>query len=188
MEKSFENEIYQEFKEEKLINFFKKYKIIIISIFLIFIVLIFIYQFNIFYIKKRNIENVEKILLSQIYLDNQNLIGLNILNDLSKSENNSISILSSKKLIDFYLKENKKDEALKKIIFLKKKLKKDTVNLELLNIKEAVIKFDDIKEEELLKILKTKENETFTNTKKKLLYDFYIKNNEIKKAKQFLVN
>jgi len=57
----------------------------------------------------------------------------------------------------------------------------------LLNIKMVILKFDQITENEILKLLKIKNNKNFNLIKSKLLYDFYIKSGQKDKAKQVLL-
>ena len=185
MENNFENEINQELEREKFINFFQKNKIKIIFFLLSLFFLIFGYQIKKFYQTKTNSENIEKILLSKIYLQNDKQGAINLLNEIKKSDNNSISTLSSNELISFYLKEKNLISVMNEINFLKKKIGNDKQALTLLNIKEVLIKFDTIKEKEILELLKETKNDNFLLIKKKLLYDFYIKDNQIKKAEQF---
>lgn len=187
MENSLENEINQELKKEKFKIFYKnnKIKIIFIIIFLFF--LIFVYQLRIFYIKKNNSENIEKILLSKNYLDEKNLKGVDILNKLKNSNDYTISIISTYQLIDFYLKEKNKKAVLDQINFLKKKLNNNKHALELLNIKDVLIQFDTIQEKEILALLNKTKNDKFTFIKNKLLYDFYTRDKQFKKAEQFII-
>lgn len=183
MNTNLENEIRQELEKEKFINFYKKYKTKIIFFIISIIIFIFGYQFRILYINKANSENVEKILLSQIYLYEKNQNGIKILNEVKNTDNFTISIISTFKLIDYYLDKNDKKSALEYLIFLKKKIVNDDNFIELLNIKETIIKFDEIKEEEILNLLK--KSDKFSSIKNKLLYDFYLNKNQVSKAKQF---
>lgn len=184
MENSLEKEITQELERDKFINFYKKNKNKIIFFILFFLILIFGYQIRSFYYDKQNSENIEKILLSQIYLgeNTNNKEGIDILNEVKKSNNETIVILSSNKLIDFYVKRNEMQKALNEIIFLKERLKNNSYSLELINIKEAIIKFDNIKENEILILLKKTNNEYFSSIKKQLIKQYYIKNKQFKKA------
>lgn len=183
MENSLEKEITEELERDKYINFYKKNKNKIIFFILFFLILIFGYQIRSFYYDKQNSGDIEKILLSQIYLgENNNKEGVDILNEVKKSNNETIVILSSNKLIDFYVKRNEMQKALNEIIFLKERLKNNSYSLELINIKEAIIKFDNIKENEILILLKKTNNEYFSSIKKQLIKQYYIKNNQFKKA------
>lgn len=183
MNDNLENEIRQELEKEKFINFYKKYRTKLVFFIISTIILIFSYQFRTLYINKANSENIEKILLSQIYLDEKNQNGIKILNELKNTDNPTISTISSFKLIDYYLDKNDRKSALEYLIFLKKKIGNDDNLLELLNIKETIIKFDEIKEGEILNLLK--KSEKFSSIKNKLLYDFYLSKHQISKAKQF---
>lgn len=183
-----ENEINQELKKDKLLNFYKKNKIKIISLIIFLIILIFGYQFRAYYINKKNSEYIEKILLSTIYLDQESQKGIDSLNEIKdKINSDTIVILSSYQLIDFYLKKNNKQKALEEIIYLRKKLKNNSNALELINIKEAIIRFDQIEEKDILKLLKNEKKENFMSIKKKLFYDFYTKKGQLNKAKQFIL-
>ena len=53
------------------------------------------------------------------------------------------------------------------------------------NIKEVLLNFENIKEKEILSLLKLdNENGNFALLKRKLLFDFYYKNGQLKKANQ----
>lgn len=185
MVSNIENEINQEIEKERFINFYKKNKFKIIFFILFMLFLIFGYQIKIIYLNKKNSEFIEKILLSKIYLDEKKKEGLDILNEVKNTNNDTIFILSSYQLIDFYLEKKDEKAALEQLNFLRQKLKKNSYALELLNIKEVIIKFDYIEEKEILNLLKTSTKQNFTIIQNKLLYDFYIKNNQPIKAKQF---
>lgn len=56
-------------------------------------------------------------------------------------------------------------------------------------IKKAILKFDYIQEPEILQLLEHKnKNSNFNLIKKKLLVDFYTKNNQLNKANQIKKN
>lgn len=187
MNNNLENEIREELEKEKILNFYNKNKKKIIFFIIFIILFIFGYQFQSLYQKKNNSEDIEKILLSKIYLDNKNQKGIDLLNEVKKSNNHNIMIISYYELIEFFLNNNKSQDAFDQILLLKKKLKNNKKALELLSIKETIIKFDNIEENEILNLLKSVKNENFLKIKNKLLYDFYIKNNQLDKASQFLI-
>lgn len=187
MENNFENEINQELEKDKFINFYKKNKIKLIFFLIFFIFSIFGYQLRTIYKNINNSKNIEKILLSKIYLDEKKQEGQSILNEIKDSSDFSISMLSTFQLIDFHLKNGEKNKALKELYFLKNKNKNNERVLDLLTIKEVIIKFDYITENEIVSLLKKNNNKNFAIIKNKLLYDFYIKSNQLKKAEQFIV-
>ncbi len=185
MNNNFENEINQELGKEKYINLYKKNKFKIFFFVLFAFLLIFGYQIKTMYLNKKNSENIEKLLLSKIYLYEKNKEALDILNEVKNANNDTISILSSYQLIDFYLEKKDEKAALEQLNFLRKKVKNNNYAMELLDIKEALIRFDNIEEKNILKLLKSSKNNNFLTIKNKLLYDFYIKNKMLIKAKQF---
>ena len=58
---------------------------------------------------------------------------------------------------------------------------------ELSEIKKVILYFDDIKESEILNISKDNKS-NFKLIKTKLLYDYYLKSNQLEKAKQVQKN
>ena len=85
------------------------------------------------------------------------------------------------------MKKKDKKAALEQLKLLRQMLKNNDNALELLDLKEVIIRLDSIEEKEILSLLKSSKKQNLSITKNKLLYDFYIKNNQPKKAEQFFI-
>lgn len=184
MSNELETQIEEDLLKDKITRIYKKYKLLIISIFFLLILAPIIFQFKVYYEKKKNEDFTALYLKAELEIvDNKNS-SIEILRYLYQNGNDAIKILSLTKLIEIFLEDNDKDAALNE---LKKSnlIFKDKVFSELLKIQEALLLFDNIKEAELLKLLKSEQN-NFQSLKNKILYDFYIKNNQLKKARDYL--
>jgi len=91
-------------------------------------------------------------------------------------------------LLEDYIESNNFQMALQEINFQKKNIKnKFFQNLN--EIKFIILNFDNFNEKEILSIFENKNKyRFFKRTENKLISDFYMKNNEFKKANQFLKN
>ena len=183
MSNELESQIKESLFKEKIEKFYKKNKILIIVFFIILIVTPIFIQIN-SYLNKKNNEN----LLEQ-YLKAESLIkkdvnqALEILENLTNSQNQTIQKLALNRTVDIYLNQGQKDKAL--LQFEKVRDFDNKLFDELNNVKQVILKFDTIKESEILDLLKIDhKNDSFILIKKKLLYDFYIKSNQLNKAKQ----
>jgi len=182
MANEFEDEIRNEVFSDKLNNFFKKYKKIIILVSILIISIPICLQFYLFFQNQKKQTLLSEYLKAEIMLDLKNNEAILILNKLKNSNNEIISILSLNKLLDYYLLNNK-DEAIKLLNNYNFTNKQSYFN-ELQNIKKVILNFDKINENQILNFLSTNDDSKFKNIKKKLLYDFYVKNNKVRKAKQ----
>ena len=175
-------EIKDEILKDKFKIFYNKYRLyILISVFIIILTPI-IFQIYIHNENTNRSSLISEYLKAEKMLDTKNNEAILILDKLKNSNNEIISILSLNKLLDYYLLNNK-DKAINLLDNYKFSFKQSYLN-ELQNIKKAILNFDKINENQILNLLSTKESEKFKNIKKKLLYDFYIKNGQAKKAKQ----
>ena len=86
------------------------------------------------------------------------------------------------KLNEYYI-NNQKNKALE---LLKFKDFDNNMFKELLNIKKIILNFDDIARKKYWPYLEIKKD-NFKLLKTKLLYDFYIKSNQLDKAKQIQI-
>jgi len=183
MSNEIETQIDDELLRDKVLNFYKKFKIIIISISILLIISPILFQVNNYYKNSKDADLTAKYLKAEMLLQSgDSPRSLEILNSLKSSNNDAIKSLSISTLVKYYLDKDDKPKALKTI--------KDANNdfnskifKELNNIQEALLSFDTINESDLIKLLKTENNE-FQNIKNKILYDFYIKNNQLKKAEE----
>lgn len=181
------NELDLQIKEEifrdKILNFYNNYKFLVIILFIIIIVLPICYQSILYYKKKINENILADYLKAEMLLSIDEKQAIKKLKVLQKSNNEIAIMLASGKLLDY--SQEKVDIHFNESLIENKKQIKQNINLELNNIKNVIVKFDNISEEEILGMLKSnQEKEVFRSIKKKLLYDFYIKNNQTSKANQ----
>ena len=87
------------------------------------------------------------------------------------------------KLAEYYINNNQKNKALE--ILNNTEVFGNSMFIELSEIKKVILNFDNINENEILNLTKNKKNkDNFKLLKTKLLYDYYIKSNQLEKAKQ----
>ena len=87
------------------------------------------------------------------------------------------------KLAEYYINNNQKNKALE--ILNNTEVFGNSMFIELSEIKKVILNFDNINENEILNLTKNKKNkDNFKLLKTKLLYDYYIKSNQLDKAKQ----
>ena len=183
MSNELESQIKESLFKEKIEKFYKKNKILIIVFFIILIVTPIFIQINSYLNKKNNENLLEQYLKAESLIKKDDNQALEILENLRNSQNQTIQKLALNRTVDIYLNQGQKDKALlqlEKISDFDNKLF-DELN----NVKQVILKFDTIKESEILELLKIdNKNNSFILIKKKLLYDFYIKSNQLNKAKQ----
>ncbi|EMH80327.1 hypothetical protein HIMB114_00007150 [alpha proteobacterium HIMB114] len=186
MKKEIDIVIEDELFKDKLSKFYNinKKKIISLAVIIIFIPIIF--QLFVYVQNKNNEKLITEYLRAEI-LSEENLVeSIRILNNLILSNNDTIVSLSVNKLIDINIKKKNYNLAIKKISELKHKFKNKELD-DLIKIKKTLLLYDSLNEAEILNLIKIdQESDTFINIKKKLLYDFYIKNNQFIKANQIL--
>jgi len=183
MSNELENQIKESLFKEKIEKFYKKNKILIIVFFIILIVTPIFIQINSYLNKKNNENLLEQYLKAESLIKTDNNQALEILENLTNSQNQTIQKLALNRTVDIYLNQGQKDKALLQL----EKIRNFDNKLfdELNNVKLVILKFDTIKESEILELLKIdNKNDSFILIKKKLLYDFYIKSNQLNKAKQ----
>jgi len=169
--------------KDKVNRLYNHYKIHIISLLLFIIFVPIFFQLYLYYQKKNN-ENLFSNYLKAETLLSSDVTSANIIfNKLLKSNNETVVFLSFSRLLDFYLENNQKTKAINLLNNTNLKIDQKLFS-ELKNIKKVILNFETLKENEILKLLKVTKNDIFENTKKKLISDFYIKNNQPKKANQ----
>ena len=185
MSNEFENQIKEEVFKEKITNFFRNYKPWIIFLSLILIAIPIFLQIYFFYIKKNNENLLSQYLKAETLLNNNEAEAVNIFDKIKDNKNETISLLATDKLLQIYLAKN---ENQKVDILIDQKQNKSSLEIydELKRIKKVLYNFDRIQEEEILKHLNNNKVKIFKQTAKKLLYDFYMKNNQYEKAKQII--
>jgi len=185
MSNELESQIKESLFKEKIEKFYKKNKILIIVFFIILIVTPIFIQINSYLNKKNNENLLEQYLKAESLVKTDNNQALEILENLTNSQNQTIQKLALNRTVDIYLNQGQKDKAL--LQFEKIRDFDNKLFDELNNVKQVILKFDTIKESEILDLLKIdNKNDSFVLIKKKLLYDFYIKSNQLNKAKQIL--
>lgn len=183
MSNELESQIKESLFKEKIEKFYKKNKILIIVFFIILIVTPIFIQINSYLNKKNNENLLEQYLKAESLIKKDDNQALEILENLTNSQNQTIQKLALNRTVDIYLNQGQKDKAL--LQFEKIRDFDNKLFDELNNIKQVILKFDTIKESEILDLLKIdNKNDSFILIKKKLLYDFYIKSNQLNKAKQ----
>ena len=185
MSNELESQIKESLFKEKIEKFYKKNKILIIVFFIILIVTPIFIQINSYLNKKNNENLLEQYLKAESLIKKDDNQALEILENLTNSQNQTIQKLALNRTVDIYLNQGQKDKAL--LQFEKIRDFDNKLFDELNNVKLVILKFDTIKESEILELLKIdNKNDSFILIKKKLLYDFYIKSNQLNKAKQIL--
>ena len=182
MSNEFESQVKESIFNDKLLNFYKKFKFYIIFFFFLIILIPIIYQFISYRNNKKNMNYLEVYSYAISDLRNKDFNkSINTFEKLALSDNNTIALLSFYQLYE--LNKNSKSQLIKLIdrILNKKKLVKE--NIELLKLKKSLIIFDNATEDEMLKTLDIKRNNNlFYEINLKIMYDFYVARNENNKA------
>ena len=186
MSNELETQIEDDLIKDRVSNFFKKNKILVYVLVLIFIVLPISVQVFFFYNNKKQEKFISKYIEAEILIDNNDIKGIEILNVIKVKGNDTIKLLAISKLIEYYINNNQKNKALQ--ILNNTKVFDDNVFQELVEIKKVILNFDSINENKILSFTKDNNKYNFKLIKTKLLYDFYIKSNQLEKAKQVQEN
>lgn len=183
MQNDIEIQIKDSLKEDRIKLFYKKNKLVILSLAFVILFLPISFQFYSFYKLKKD----ER--LFSLYVKAETLMPINkqesikLLNSLNKENNKTIQLLSSYKLINYYIENENKPKALEVLKDIKGH--NNILLNQISEIKKIIIEFDNINENMMIDFFKNNK-EHFNFIKKKLIYDFYIKSNKPNKAKQFL--
>lgn len=181
MSQEFENQIKESVFNDKIIFFWKKNKSIIIIIG-IFILTAFIsyYSYEILN-KKKYSQELQEYSIAIEKLKNQDVHeAKKIFIKLINSGNNNLVLLSLNQLL--ISSKNSKEEMIAYINSVLKKNNLTKKNIELLNIKKAIIVFDTENEKNMREFIDKKNNFFFDEMKKSLLNDFLISKNKINKT------
>jgi len=178
-----ETELKEEVLKDRINRFYHKNKIFIKFALLFFIIVPILIQIYFYFDYKKKENLLSEYLRAEILLNTDADKGLEILNKLQKNSNQTVVLLSTNKLLDYYLENNKLKEASNLVNNINFNIKKSYIK-ELYDIKKAIINFDFIDENKILELLKINDGDTFKLLKNKLLYDYYIKNNQFQKAKK----
>ena len=183
MSNELETQIEDDLFKDKVSNFFKKNKILVVALALIVIVLPISIQVVFFYNEKKQEQFLSKYIEAEILLDNNDIKGIQILNTIKEKGNDTIKLLAISKLLEHYISNNQKDKAIQ--ILNNNKDFNNRMFEELTEIKKVILNFDTITENQILNFTQDKKNkDNFKLIKTKLLYDYYIKSNQFEKAKQ----
>ena len=142
-------------------------------------------QVFIFYQDKKQEQFISRYIEAEILVNNNDKKGIEILNTIKEKGNDTIKLLAISKLTEYYINNNQKDKALR--ILNDAKGFDNKMFEELSEIKKVILYFDTIKENEILNISKDNKS-NFKLIKTKLLYDYYLKSNQLEKAKQVQKN
>ena len=184
MKKEIDIVIEDELFKDKFSKFYNSNKKKIISIFIILILIPIFFQAIIYFQEKNKERLIAEYLKSEILFKENPVESVKILNKLILSKNTTVVSLSANKLIDIYIQKKEYNLALKIISELKDQFKNQDL-ADLIKIKKTLLLFNSLNEAEILNLIKiNKKKDTFISIKKKLLFDFYMKNNQLKKAQQ----
>lgn len=187
MSNELETQIKDELQKDRISNFYKKNKIIIISIFLLVILSPLFFQFNSYYKSKNNQNFTSQFIQAEMLMQQDSETSLKILNYLKTNANDSVRVLATSKLVEYYLDKGNKLKAIDEIEKANYEYDSKIFN-ELKFIQKALLTFDEIEEGELINLLKNTKSEfdNFQIIKNQILFDYYTKNNQHQKAKSFL--
>ena len=187
MSNELETQIEDDLIKDKVFNFFKKNKLIVFILTFILIVLPISIQVFFFYKGKKQEQFISKYIEAEILIDNNDIKGIQILNNIKEKGNDTIKLLAISKLAEYYINNNQKKKAYK--ILENTEIFNNSMFEELSEIKKVILSFDSINENEILNLTKDKKNkDNFKLIKTKLLYDYYVKSNQLEKAKQIQKN
>lgn len=176
-------QIKDELFKDKVIKFYNKNKIKIIILFILTISVPIILQIIFYLDEKKNKKLISEYLKAEQLIDIKASESLKIFNSLKLSKRDTIVTLSQAKILEIYLNNGDYKNAIKEINNFKYKFKDPILN-DLYSIKKVIVLFDNLSENEILQLLKSNKNPYFENIKNKLLFDFYVKNNQMQKANQ----
>ena len=186
MSNELETQIEDDLLKDRFSNFFKRNKIIVFILILLLIVLPISLQIFFFYNDKKQEKFISKYIEAEILIDNNDVKGIEILNTIKVKGNDTIKLLAISKLAEYYINNNQKDKALR--ILNSTKVFNNKVFQELTEIKKVILNFDSIRENKILSFAKDNNKYNFKLLKTKLLYDYYIKSNQLEKAEQVQKN
>lgn len=184
MSNEIENQINEELFQDKMRNFFGKNKKILIILFILLIITPILFQIISYYKQKEKSFLLSEYLRAEYLIENKDNEeeAIKILINLKDKSNQSISLLSLNRLLEFYIIKGDKLNAIKLLENYNKDI--DLNFLKEVNvIKKIILNFDSMKESEIENLIKDESKSmTFRLIKKKLIIDFYIKNNQLEKA------
>lgn len=177
------NEIEEDLKKDKILNFFKKYKfIIIITISLIFLTIFIIAGKNILFESRAKKNTQEYVIILGLINDKKIDEAKKRLEILKDSKINLYKVLAISKLLELS-KENKNEQISILDYAIKSNIEKN--DKDLFKIKKALLAFDNSQEEQFLNLLNPGDfkNSPWRVLSLELLGDFYLSKGQKIKAK-----
>jgi len=180
MSQEFENQIRESVLNDKIIFFWKKYRLLILIIGILIVAAFFAYFSYEVFDKKKNSKELYEYSIAIEKLNKQNVEeSKKIFKKLIHSNNNNLVLLSLNQLLMASI--HSKNEMIEyiNIVLAKKNLKYE--NIELIKIKKAIVIFDIANEKEIKELLDIKNKDSlFAKIHQSLLNDFINKKNKIK--------
>jgi hypothetical protein len=177
------NEIEDDLKQDRFINFFKKYKIIIIIILsLVFLIIAFAASKNIIFENRAKKYTQEYVLISNLINDKKIDEAKKRLEVLKDSNINLYKVLAISKLLELS-KENKNEQILILDYAIKSNIEKN--DRDLFKIKKALLVFDNLDEQQFLILLNPGnfKNSPWRVLSLEILGDYYLSKGHKIKAK-----
>ena len=177
------NEIEDDLKKDKILNFFKKYKfIIIITISLIFLTIFIIAGKNILFESRAKKNTQEYVIILGLINDKKIDEAKKRLETLKDSKINLYKVLAISKLLELS-KENKNEQILILDYAIRSDIEKN--DKDLFKIKKALLAFDNLEEQQFLNLLNPGDfkNSPWRVLSLEILGDFYLSKGQKIKAK-----
>jgi len=177
------NEIEEDLKQDKFINFLKKNKLIIIFLFsLIILTIAFIVGKNIIFENRAKKYTQEYVVILSLINDKKIVEAKNSLEILKDSKINLHRVLAISKLLELS-KENKNEQISILDYAIKSNIEKN--DKDLFKIKKALLDFDNLNEEQFLNLLNPGDfkNSPWRVLSLEILGDFYLSKGQKIKAK-----
>ncbi len=177
------NEIDNDLKQDRLLNFFKKYKfIIIIIISLILLIIFIIVGKNIIFENRAKKNTQEYVIILNLIKDKKVDEAKKRLEILKDSKINLYKVLAISKLLELS-KENKNEQILILDYAIKSDIEKN--DKDLFKIKKALLAFDNLDEQQFLNLLNPGDfkNSPWRVLSLEILGDFYLSKGQKIKAK-----
>ena len=177
------NEIDDDLKKDRILNFFKKYKfIIIIIISLIFLTIFIIVGKNILFESRAKKNTQEYVIILGLINDKKIDEAKKRLEILKDSKINLYKVLAISKLLELS-KENKNEQILILDYAIRSDIEKN--DKDLFKIKKALLAFDNLEEQQFLNLLNPGDfkNSPWRALSLELLGDFYLSKGQKIKAK-----
>ena len=177
------NEIDDDLKKDRILNFFKKYKfIIIIIISLIFLTIFIIVGKNILFESRAKKNTQEYVIILGLINDKKIDEAKKKLEILKDSKINLYKVLAISKLLELS-KENKNEQILILDYAIRSDIEKN--DKDLFKIKKALLAFDNLEEQQFLNLLNPGDfkNSPWRVLSLEILGDFYLSKGQKIKAK-----